>query len=184
MASPTSLVSKEMQIMSAAPVVRPISWLATIPQFVIYVALFGIAASMGGFDKGMLWGIGSGLVYSIGSRRLVLRAHRRGIRLTHEGEFAEAIQAHLESYDFFTQNAWIDRYRSVVLMSPAAMSYREMALCNVAYCYGQLGDGEKAEAFYRRALHEFPGSSLAQAALRMLASVKPREVTGDSNSMA
>ena len=58
------------------------------------------------------------------------------------------------------------------MMSASAISYREMALCNIAFCYSQLGDGQKAESYYRRALDEFPNSALAVAALRMIESVR------------
>ncbi|RYZ22546.1 MAG: hypothetical protein EOO10_21625 [Chitinophagaceae bacterium] len=48
------------------------------------------------------------------------------------------------------------------------MSYREMALCNVAFCYSQIGEGKMAIDWYTRTLKEFPESGLAQTALRML----------------
>ncbi|HEX7447932.1 MAG TPA: hypothetical protein VF306_10325 [Pirellulales bacterium] len=59
-------------------------------------------------------------------------------------------------------------------MSSSAISYREMALCNIAFCYAQLGNGENAELYYRRTLDEFPDSGLADAALRMIESVRQR----------
>ena len=43
-----------------------------------------------------------------------------------------------------------------------------MALNNIAFCYGQLGDGEKAKEYYERTLNEFPDSGIARAGLRLL----------------
>ena len=49
-----------------------------------------------------------------------------------------------------------------------------MALANIAFCYGQLGNGEQSRAYYQKCLERFsPGSGLATTALRMLDSVAP-----------
>ena len=79
-----------------------------------------------------------------------------------------------------TAYKWIDRFRSIVLMSPSAVSYREMALCNVAFCYTQIGNGERAKEVYRRTLAEFPESGMAAASLRMLESIGKAESGGRS----
>jgi hypothetical protein len=47
-----------------------------------------------------------------------------------------------------------------------------MALCNIAFCYGQTGNGEKSEYYYNVTLKEFPNSLLAKAALNMINAVK------------
>lgn len=52
------------------------------------------------------------------------------------------------------------------------MSYREMALVNIAFAYSQIGNGERAKAYYQHALEEFPNSSMAIAALRLIESVE------------
>ena len=102
-------------------------------------------------SNGIILGAAAYLTYSLGSRMFIARAHRRGMRLYRSQQYAAAIQAYEESYDFFARNTWIDRFRAITMMSPSAISYREMALCNIAFCYSQLGDGEKAESYYRRA---------------------------------
>ena len=43
-----------------------------------------------------------------------------------------------------------------------------MALCNIAFCYSQIGNGTKAIAFYKKTLEEFPENGLAHSALKML----------------
>ena len=48
------------------------------------------------------------------------------------------------------------------------MSYREMALCNAAFAYAQVGEGTRAIQLYEQTLREFPSSSLATSSLQML----------------
>jgi len=152
---------------SGTPIVRQISWLAALPQLVAIFAAMSIAYLVAG-REGVPWGALAYLVYSIGSRQIVARAHRAGIKLVKQERFAEAIPQFEESLAFFDRHPWIDRYRSVVLMSPSAASYREMALANIAFCYGQIGDGQQSRAYYQKCLERFPKSGLATTALRML----------------
>ncbi|MEX2316199.1 MAG: tetratricopeptide repeat protein [Pirellulales bacterium] len=66
------------------------------------------------------------------------------------------------------------------MLSASAMSYREMALCNMAFCYAQAGDGQRAKDVYRQAIDLFPSSELARAGLRMLESVgKPSSASSN-----
>jgi TolA-binding protein len=58
------------------------------------------------------------------------------------------------------------------MMSPSAISYREMALVNIAFSVSQLGQGTDAKEYYQRALDEFPNSAMAKAALRLIESVE------------
>ena len=154
------------------PTIRPISWIATIPQFVAgAAAIVALWAITGSVTLGMLYGALIYLVYSIGSRLLLTQAHRRGIQLLHQHRFADAIPEYESSYDFFSRHRWLDDYRSIFMMTPGAMSYREMALVNIAFAYSQLGDGRKAIEYYRRAHYEFPDNQIARAALKMMESV-------------
>ncbi len=68
----------------------------------------------------------------------IARAHRRGMRLYRSQQYAAAIQSFGESYDFFARHEWIDRFRAITMMSPSAISYREMALCNIAFGHRKL----------------------------------------------
>lgn len=70
--------------------------------------------------------------------------------------------------DFFTKNGWVDKYRFITLFSASKTSYREMGLCNVAFCYSQIADGEKAKEYYKMVLSEYPDSELAKVGLRMI----------------
>jgi hypothetical protein len=51
------------------------------------------------------------------------------------------------------------------------MSYKEMALNNIAFCYGQLGKGKLSKEYYEKTLDEFPESGIAKAGLRLINSV-------------
>lgn len=159
------------------PVVRQTSWPATIPQ----VAAIVIATSIGWFltrsSEGVIWGTLVYLVYSFGSRSVLLRAHRRGMHHLRLQQYTEAIRAFESSYSFFSRSPWIDRYRSITMMSPSAISYREMALVNIAFSYSQLGQGISAKESYQRALDEFPNSAWAKAALRLIESVERPDCT-------
>lgn len=157
---------------SRVPTVRPISWPATIPQLLALTVSVVAGWLMTTSPAGVAVGAAAYVTYSIGSRRLIPRDHRRGIRLSQSQCYQKAIHAHEQSYRFFTRHSWLDRYRAITMMSPAAMCYREMALLNIAFAYSQIGDGEKAKEYYQRALSEFPGNGMASAALRMIESVE------------
>ena len=149
------------------------SWLGTIPQFVALASAAGSGFAVSSPDPvGIYLGCAVYLAYSIGSRRLVARHHRAGIRLSGAGDFDAAIHEYELSYRFFSQNARLDNFRSIFLMSASAMSYREMALVNVAFCHSQAGRGLEAKATYERALHEFPESVMATSALKLIQSVE------------
>ena len=155
-----------------APIVRQISWPAAIPQF----AFLGRAILAGFYvvdnSNGALFGVLAYLMFSFGSKMIIARDHQVGMTLIRNQQYEAAIQAFERSYRFFAEYRWIDRFRSVVLMSASATSYREMALCNIAFSYSQLGKGGKAEEFYRKALEAFPESGLAASAVRLIESSK------------
>jgi len=111
------------------------------------------------------------LAWSVFTRvlRLSLTSQfRRGITRLRKARFTEAIPLLEASYAAFARRPWIDRFRFVLLGSASSMSYREMALCNAAFAYSQVGDGARAIQLYEQALREFPGSSLATSSLQML----------------
>jgi tetratricopeptide (TPR) repeat protein len=155
---------------SQTPIIRQVSSLAAIPQLLALTCAIAMAFTLGA-PRPFIYGPLVYLAYSIGSRKLIPRAHRAGIRLVKQQRFGEAIPKFQQSYDFFERHPWIDRYRSIVLMSPSTASYREMALANIGFCYSQLGDGKQSRAYYQQCLDHFPYSGVATCALRMLDSV-------------
>jgi len=156
-------------VKTKTPVVRQTSWLLAIPQFVILGLLVAISVLIFRDEYGVFSAAAFGaliyLSYSYGSRFLLLRYHRQGRKLTDQKNYTEAIQAFKLSYNFFSKYSWVDRFRYLTMMTPAHQSFREMALINIAYCYGQLGDKDQTKAYYERALREFPESVMAQSAL-------------------
>lgn len=90
------------------------------------------------------------------------------MQLIRKGDFLNAIPHFEQSYTYFSEKIWLDKWRFVVMLSTSQMGYREMALNNVAFCYSQLGQGEQARDYYHQVLAKYPDNGLAQAALRML----------------
>jgi tetratricopeptide (TPR) repeat protein len=82
--------------------------------------------------------------------------------------FAEAIAEYEKAYEFFSRHSWLDRFRYLTVLSSSAYSYREAALCGIAFAYSQMGDGANAAKFYQRALTEFPGCAVARTSLKAM----------------
>ncbi|MBC7845114.1 MAG: hypothetical protein H7Y10_01320 [Flavobacterium sp.] len=152
---------------SNPPIIKQVAWASLIPQIAFILILISIYNQFGFEDAG-LYGALTYLFLSIGLRYFIPENHRKGIQLTKINQFEKAISEYEKSYEFFTKNDWIDKYRFITLLSSSKMNYREMALCNIAFCYSQIGNGTKAIEFYKKTLEEFPENGLAQSALKML----------------
>ena len=159
------------------PIVRQASWVAMIP-FLITISVAMMFATYIAGEVGPLLGSTLVFVYALGCRTLIARDHRTGIALVKKSRFAEAIPYFRKSVEFVERHPWIDNYRSFVMTSLSAISYREMALANEAFCHSQVGDGMRARNVYEECLRRFPQSGLAIAALRMMDSA----VNGQSST--
>ncbi len=151
------------------------NWKQVLPQFfALGFICFVIYLLLPADDKSAAFSLGaiSYLVYSISSRQLIPFYHRKGVRLMMKGNYQASIEQFLSSQAFFEQYPWIDRYRSVVLMSPSIFTYREMALMNIAYAYSQLGEARKSEDYYTQVLNEYPANKAARSALALIAAGK------------
>jgi tetratricopeptide (TPR) repeat protein len=153
-------------------IVKQIAWLSLIPQLLL-LSIFIVLASFTGTENPAIIGALAYISASVLLRRTVALHHRKGIAHLRKEEFAEALERFQLSYDYFHRNKWVDEWRYITLMSSSRISYREMALLNVAYCYGQLGKGSRSREFYQKTLLEFPDSAMAKAAIKMLDSVIP-----------
>lgn len=111
-------------------------------------------------------------------RNTLARQHRQGMALVKRGQFEAALPHFAASYDFFRRHPWVDAQRHFTLLSPSRVSYCEMALVNQAFCHAQLGWGSDARRLYEQALAQFPGSNLAQTALRMLDAGRDATLSG------
>ena len=151
----------------SVPTVRQTSWISVIPHFIIMFLIVGIFYFLNISDfvmKGLL----TYLSLSFALKYFVPKSHREGMKLTKLNQYEDAITKYENSYNFFTKNLWIDKYRFITLLSASKNSYREMALCNIAFCYSQIGKGHIATEYYRKTLNEFPENGMAIAGLKMI----------------
>lgn len=129
-------------------------------------------AYLAGIEPFIVVGAAVYLVISFGLRRFIPRDHRAGIALSRREMFAQALPCFERSYEFFTRHRWLDDWRFITLLSSSRISYREMALLNIAFCYGQTGEGKKSLEYYERVAREFLDSRIAEASLKMFESAK------------
>lgn len=152
---------------SGTPVIRQINWLAIALHLCIFVALVYLFQFLQ-VGAPSLMAIATYLVLAYFLRFFLAKYHRYGMMLLKRNEFEAAISNFERSYEYFQQHAWLDKFRAIFLLSSSRISYKEMALVNIAYCYSQLGEGAQAKTYYERALKEFPNSDIAKAGLNML----------------
>src|SRR5690606_41815487 len=93
--------------------------MAVLPQFAILAATVALGWAITGELGGVILGSAVYLLYSVGSRRILARSHRRGMSLVRQGRFAEAIDHFQASYEFFAKYPWLDRHRAVLLLTPS-----------------------------------------------------------------
>ena len=156
---------------SNVPVVKQVAWISLLPQMVL-MGLIGAICYLCGAANPVFPAVGIYLLLAVVLRNLVAKDHRKGMDLVKKHEYAAAIPFFEASYQFFTTNAWVDKYRYITVLSSSARGYREMALCNMAFCYSQTGYGQTATAYYRQVLETYPENGLAQTALRLIESVE------------
>ena len=159
--------------MSRIAIVRPISWLNAAVSIGILagcVTIGHVLLPTGGIAVGAAFY----LVTSVVLRTVLCRHHRAAIRLCKRLHYAEAIPEFHKSVEFFGRHRWVDRFRSVTILSAAGLGYREMGLVSLGFCYGQIGDGVNARRCYDLCLEEHPDNEMARAALRLMdAAVTP-----------
>lgn len=145
---------------------RQINWLSVLPHIVVLVSLallFGLI--------GMSWDIAvlmAAMLYlglAVVLQNVIPADHRRAMQAFKKGNYAEAKEAFHDSYKFFKVKEWLDKYRSIFMLSVAKMSYKEIALVNMALCDLQEGNMQDAKAGYQRVLSEFPESKMAKEAI-------------------
>lgn len=153
------------------------SWIRALPQFAVLGASIFVAYALlpsGQKRAALLVGGVAYLVYSFGSRMIITRHHRAGIRAFRRGRYGDAIKHYDESIAFFERHSWVDRFRAITVMSPSIWTYHEMALMNRAFAHSQLGDGVASRHGYERVIREYPQNQIAHQALRMLNSMKEK----------
>ncbi|MEP6900505.1 MAG: tetratricopeptide repeat protein [Actinomycetota bacterium] len=152
---------------SNVPTVRQINWISIVPQIAI-IGLLIYLYNLVNFGDPFILGSLMYLILAFGLRNIIPKDHRKAIKLVKQQKFAEAIPYFEKSYDYFMKYSWVDKYRFLTILSSSRMCYREMALCNIAFCYGQIGEGQKAKEYYQQTLTEYPENGMAQAGINML----------------
>ena len=163
---------------SNVPIYKKFSWASLLPQFLV-IGIFSFIASLIGLNDILnLHGIIANIMYGaigqiiiwFGLRSIVAKFHKQGMNLVKQEKFSDAIPFFLDSLEMFAKYSWVDKYR-YFLISSSKMSYREMDLNNIAFCYSQIGEKEKAIQFYKQTLQEFPDSGVAKAAMKFINTV-------------
>jgi hypothetical protein len=151
------------------PTIREFSWWSAVPHLAaMLVLLVGSLAIFHERSTGLAVGAGAYLLLSRGLKAVLAKDHARGVRLLHGSKYDEAIAAFERSYAFFSRHAWLDRWRYLTLLSSSAYSYRELALCNIAFANLQLSRVQPALTAYRKAVLEFPGCAMARHSIHVL----------------
>lgn len=154
---------------SKIPLVNQIAWVALIPQ-ILFLGLLMFIYYLLNVGNFVLLGAITYLVLSYVVRRLMLKSFFRGIKLLKKQEVEAAIPYFETCVGFFSRNSWLDKYRYLILLSSSKMTFREMSLCNIAFCYGQINKGQKSKELYEQILKEYPDNVIALTALKMIQS--------------
>lgn len=155
------------------PVVRQLQWEGLVSQFFAVAVLTVIAhliVPAAGIPEDVFI---AGLTYLIFCRVMrarFVRDHREGMKAYHSQRFEDAISHFDASYRFFSAHRNLDSWRSLLFGVASSNPYRVIALCNMAYCWSQAGNGQRAIELYEQALQEKPDCTLAKASLNMLRS--------------
>ena len=152
---------------SGIPIIRQMNWFALIPQLGLFAGFIFLFKFLGLSNPSFI-ALAAYLILVYSLRFFLAKYHRYGMMFLKSNEFETAISYFENSYVYFQEKPWLDRFRAIFLLSSSRISYKEMALVNIAYCYSQLGNGAEAKAYYERALKEFPESGIAKAGLNMI----------------
>jgi len=153
--------------MTKTPIVRPISWINAAISVSI-LAAFVLVAWTFARTSGIFWGAIAYLALSQILRRTIPHHHRSAICHCKRQEFQQAITEFEKSIAFFSNNVWVDKYRAITMLSSSGMSYREMGMVSLGFCYAQLGDGMSARRIYEDCIRYYHNNGMAESALRML----------------
>ena len=149
------------------PIVRQVSW----PAIIIIILVWGlfIATAVFFFQKhGYFIGVVLFMLITILLQQAIPKSHNKGMKAIKQKDFKTALAYFKQSADYFTRYTWVDKYRALTLLSASKMCYREMALCNIAFCYVQTMEAEKAKALYEQILKEYPDNGIAYYSLNSI----------------
>ncbi|MBA7537036.1 hypothetical protein ES705_29302 [subsurface metagenome] len=137
------------------PVIRNTNYTYFIPQIAILIFIIFILNFLN-VSHYLLLGVSLYFLLSIYLKVLIPKWHRKGIFYLKKGELHGAILSFQKSYEYFQKNAWVDQYRAFILFSTSQLSYSEMALMNIIFCYEQMGDKKMAQKYHKILRQQFP----------------------------
>lgn len=152
---------KKFKMSKKIPIIRSTNYFYFIPQigilcFIIYILYL--------LDVSHYLVLGASLYFllSIYLKVLIPKWHRKGVFYLKKGELQGSILSFQRSYQYFQKNAWIDQYRALTLFSTSHLSYSEMAIMNIIYCYEQLGDKKNALKYHKLLQQQFPNNKYSR----------------------
>jgi len=153
------------------PTILKVNWLRAVPHL-LAIALAGYIINtisiFQDWSSSLLAGWIIIIIYRLIIRYTVTKDHARGMKLVKTQRFQEAVEAFQKSRAFFEKHPTLDKWRSIIFLSPGKYGYKEMALANLGFVYGQLGEGKKSIEFYEECLKLNPGNGVAKAALNLI----------------
>lgn len=156
---------------SAKPIICKVAWVSLVPQLAVMgILMFAFSLFVRPIYLDVFLALITYLVFSMVLERGVPHNHRKGISLSKAGNYSQAIEEYKKSYDFFCKYPWIDKYRYFTLLSASKLSYREMALVNISFCYAQSENIELAKQYCQMTLAFFPDSEIAKSILNAITS--------------
>lgn len=148
------------------------NWASIVIQ-IVTIAVLALLWHAANVNTPLLNGALTYYIFSLCLRTWVPRSHRKGIEFIKNEEWENAISSFENSYTFFQKHRWVDKYRYLTLLSSSRLSYREMALNNIAFCYSQAGNRIKSREYYHRIQQEFPSSNTDTLPLQSLPRTEP-----------
>ena len=150
------------------PTLQCWTWSRTMPQFAVMVLLIAVCWQLFPLGDKVLAVISAAavyLIYSQTTRRILTSKHRRGIKEATRKNYDESTRYFRESVEFFSSHSRLDKYRSVLLLTPSAWTYQEMGLISIASNYAAQGDVESAAKTLKQLLSLFPENEYAEHSL-------------------
>ena len=105
---------------------------------------------LGQWQKALLAAVLSFCALGWGLRLIFQRQYRRGVQLMYKKDYAGAVSAFQESWNYYRSKPWIDRYCFLTMFSSSAIPYEEMSMNNLALCLLHQGKDKKALEIYKK----------------------------------
>ena len=150
------------------PTISQVSWSALLKMLLVYIALGLLLVFVWQYEPPFAHYIALVVLalFICGFIATLFPPHfRRAARAQKKGDLDSAIAEMEACLAFFQRHPWIDRHRWIVTLNSSAISYREMALLNIAAFQTLARRKEEAKAAYRRVIELFPNSVVGRQAL-------------------